>query len=235
LLQDTHPQFEVAADALVSGDLASLDDLLRQYPDLITARSARPHHATLLHYMAANGVEAVRQRTPPNAVAIARCLLDAGAEVDALADTYRGGSTETTLNLLVSSSHPYEAGLQRPLLEMLLDYGAAPNGVVDDGSPLITSLAFFALGAARLLAKRGARVDTIPAAAGLGDLSLVRQLLAEPTPGVDIPWLQLRDDRQANLDVAHTWASMFRHSEVADVLLEAGAHPGVRNQWGRAT
>ena len=28
-------------------------------------------------------------------------LLDAGAEVDALADTYAGGTTETTLNLLV--------------------------------------------------------------------------------------------------------------------------------------
>ena len=46
--------------------------------------------ATLLHYVAANGVEGYRQLTPPNAVAIADALLDAGADVDALADMYGG-------------------------------------------------------------------------------------------------------------------------------------------------
>jgi len=39
----------------------------------------RRHHATLLHYVGANGIESFRQKTPANAVDIARLLLDAGA------------------------------------------------------------------------------------------------------------------------------------------------------------
>src|SRR5579863_8194687 len=78
-------QFESAADAIVTGDAPALASLLRKNPDLILARSTREHHATLLHYVSANGVEDFRQSTPANAVEIARMLLGAGAEVDALA------------------------------------------------------------------------------------------------------------------------------------------------------
>jgi hypothetical protein len=102
---------------------------------LIRAQSARRHRATLLHYVAANGVEDFRQLTPPNAVAIAKALLEAGAEVDALANTYGGGNAQTTMNLLVSSTHPAEAGLQPALVDTLLDYGAAIDGLDNDGSP----------------------------------------------------------------------------------------------------
>src|SRR5947209_3730728 len=62
------------------------------------------------------------------------------AEVDALADMYDAKCT--TMSMLVSSSHPAEAGLQAVLAEMLLDYGAA----FDDGpgtnwqSPIMTAL-----------------------------------------------------------------------------------------------
>ena len=117
--------FESGADAVVTGDLSSLESLLRGNPDLVRARSARRHRVTLLHYVAANGVEDFRQLTPPNAVAIAKALLEAGAEVDALANTYGGGNAQTTMNLLVSSTHPAEAGLQPALVDTLLDFGAA--------------------------------------------------------------------------------------------------------------
>jgi hypothetical protein len=119
---DTGP-FESAADAIVTGDLSKLESLLRGDSDLIRARSARSHRATLLHYVAANGVEDFRQLTPPNAVEIAQSLLAAGAEVDALANTYGGGTAQTTMNLLVSSVHPATAGLQPALVEALLDNG----------------------------------------------------------------------------------------------------------------
>ena len=95
----------------MSGDLASLESLLAAGPELVHARSARVHRATLLHYVAANGVEDFRQKTPPNAVAVGRLLLEAGSVVDALAETYGGGRAQTTLNLLVSSAHPARAGL----------------------------------------------------------------------------------------------------------------------------
>src|SRR5271163_1935294 len=83
--------FESAVEALVNGDLAALEGALQCNPALVRARSSRiccfdppVHRATLLHYVAANGVEQYRQKTPPNAVEIARALLQAGAEPDAL-------------------------------------------------------------------------------------------------------------------------------------------------------
>jgi hypothetical protein len=85
--------FETAADAIVSGDAATLRRLLRDQPELIRMRSTREHRSTLLHYVAANGVENYRQRTPANIVDITELLLDAGAEVDAEADMYGGRCT----------------------------------------------------------------------------------------------------------------------------------------------
>src|SRR5207247_4490346 len=81
-------QFESAVEAVITGDLATLESLLRGNPELVRARSTRIthfdpplHRATLLHYVAANGVEGHRQKTPKNAVEIAKTLLKAGAEV----------------------------------------------------------------------------------------------------------------------------------------------------------
>ena len=73
-------------EAVITGDAATLDSLLRE--PLVLARSTRVthfdlpvHRATLLHYVAANGVEGYRQKTPNNAVEVATMLLKAGAEV----------------------------------------------------------------------------------------------------------------------------------------------------------
>ena len=68
--------FEHAADAIVAGGIATLEKLLRDHPDLIRATSTRRHQATLLHYVAANGVEGYRQKTPKNLVQIAELLLE---------------------------------------------------------------------------------------------------------------------------------------------------------------
>src|SRR5256885_6418289 len=72
-------QFEAAVDAIIVGDTATLEQLLRANPSLVRARSTRRHHSTLLHYVGSNGVEGVRQRTPNNNVNVAAVLLDAGA------------------------------------------------------------------------------------------------------------------------------------------------------------
>lgn len=83
--------FERAVDAVIDGDASTLAALLGEQPDLIRARSTRVtrgdppvHGATLLHYLAANGVEDERQRSPRNAPTIAKMLLEAGADPDAL-------------------------------------------------------------------------------------------------------------------------------------------------------
>lgn len=101
--------FEKAVEAVVDGDLATLGRLLDDEPDLASQRSHWRHRATLLHYVAANGVETHRQRVPENAAAVAGLLLAGGADADAVADIYGGGCT--ALMLLRTSSHPARAGV----------------------------------------------------------------------------------------------------------------------------
>jgi hypothetical protein len=218
--------FEETVDAVVAGDLAALEARLAADPSLSQARSARVHRATLLHYVAANGVEHYRQRTPPNAVAVAQLLLGAGARVDAVADVY-GGET-TTMDLLVSSGHPAHAGLQVPLVHALLDAGAAINGIRDNGSPLMTAVAFHYPDAAAALIARGARVDNIVAAAALGLVDVVAEYLAGPesrlagTAAIDLRWPRLPKDPKGLRELALNWAAAYGRTAVVERLLRHG-------------
>lgn len=218
-------RFESAAEATVEGDLAGLEALLSADPALVRARSTRitrfdppVHRATLLHYVAANGVESHRQKTPKNAVSIARLLLAAGAEVDALADMY--GGQYTTMGMLVSSSHPAAAGVQMVLIETLLDHGAAIEGTGSTtwGSPLMTALAFGFPDAALTLARRGASVDNLAAACGLGRVDEAARLLATADP--------------PSRHVALALAAQHGHAEVVRLLLDAGEDPDRYNPDG---
>ena len=210
--------FETAAEAVVSGDISTLKKMLRdERPELTTARSTRRHHATLLHYSAANGVEGFRQKTPSNALDIAKTLLEAGAEVDALADMY--DQKCTTMSMLVSSSHPAEAGLQGRLAELLLDYGAAFLGPGSKWqSALMTALTFGYLDTAQTLARRGAKVDNIAAAAGLGRSADVARML----PGAD------SESRHQALALA----AQLGQAAVVRLLLDAGEEPNRYNPEG---
>ena len=218
-------QFESAVEAVINGDVAALRSALRDNPELVRARSTRVthfdppvHRATLLHYVAANGVEGYRQKTPKNAVEVARTLLETGAEVDALADLYGGQCT--TMALLVSSCHPAEAGVQVALVDTLLDFGAAIEGRGSGqwGSPLTTALVFGYQGPAQALARRGARVDNIAVAAGLGRLADARQLLVTARS----------EDRHRALALA----AQHGHVEIVRLLLDAGEDPNRYNPKG---
>ncbi len=174
----TPDPFEAAVDAVIAGDEAALKALLAVHPDLVRARSARPHRATLLHYIAANGVEDERQKTPPNAVAIARLLCEAGADANATMFAY--GADCATLGLLVSSAHPHKACLQGALAEVLLDHGAEMKGERND-SAAVTALAFGYADTAESLVRRGAAIN-LQVAAGLGLIDDVDRLLPAATP-----------------------------------------------------
>jgi hypothetical protein len=200
LARKTSPtsQFEQAAEAVIAGDTSTLTRGLAENPNLIRARSTRVHRATLLHYIAANGFEDYRQKTSANAVEIAKILLDAGAEVDATSDSY---GQDTTLLLVATSIHPKRAGLQIALMQLLLDRGAAADGVnacLGNGRPE----------AAEFLAQHGAPLD-LEAAAGLGRLDLVQQLLNEATP--------------VQINRGLWWASEYGRDQVVDFLLNNGA------------
>jgi ankyrin repeat protein len=218
-------RFEAAVEAVVDGDLTALRAALSAHPELVHARSTRvtgfdppAHRATLLHYVAANGVEGYRQRTPSNAVEIARTLLEAGADPDARADLYGGECT--TLSLLVSSGHPAGAGLQIPLAETLVAAGASlePLGRGHWTSPVQTALVFGYADTARALVRLGARVDSLSTAAGLG--------LVEPTRGL----IDAADADERHRALA--LAAALGESETVRLLLDAGGDPNRFNPPG---
>ena len=218
-------QFESAADAVVNGDAPALKVLIASNPQIVHARSTRRthfdppvHRATLLHYVAANGVEGHRQKTPMNAVEIATILLKNGADPDALANLYGGECT--TMSLLVSSSHPAAAGVQSALVDTLVDFGASvePLGSGTWRSPLMTALAFSFAAAAGTLVRRGAQVTNIATAAGLGRLADATELL--PTADAE--------SRHRALALA----AQLGHADVVRLLLNAGVDPGRYNPEG---
>lgn len=225
--QDNSPvaRFEAAVEAVIDGQVNVLASLVRNHPELVRARSTRVthfdppvHRATLLHYVAANGVEGYRQRTPPNAVDVATTLLRASADVDALADMY--GGQVTTMSMLVSSGHPEKAGVQVALVHTLIDFGAAVEvrGSGEWTSPLATALAFGYLPAAEALVRRGAAIDTLPIAAGMGRVDDARRL---------VPTASELDRHRAT-----ALAAQLGHVEILQMLLDAGEDPNRYNPKG---
>ena len=206
--------FERAVEAIVSGGIATLTSLLRDDPDLVHARSTRPHRATLLHYVAANGVEDERQKTPSNIVEITRVLLDAGAEVDATAEMYGGGAK--TLGLAATSIHPFNAGVLAPLLDVLIERGADVEG---DGISIIRAcLHNDRPDGAVMIAERGARLD-FETAAGVGRLDVVKNLLPSAT----------QEDR----DLGFIWACEYGRRNVVDFLIDRGVNLRARENSGQ--
>lgn len=212
-------RFERAVDAVVSGDVPALERLLHDDPALIRRRSPRTHHSMLLHYVGANGVESWRQRTPKNAVEIARILLDAGAEIDATADMYNGGCT--TLGLVATSIHPKVAGVLHELMDLLLARGAqidarGAGGGANAGLMINSCLANGRPDGAEYLASRGAPVD-LEAAAGIGRLDLVRSYFnADGTLKATATLAQM--------NAGFTWACEYGKTNVIDYLLDHGVN-----------
>ncbi len=204
-------KFESAADAVIAGDVTTLKRLLRENPELIRQRSTRYHQATLLHYVAANGVEDFRQKTPKNAVEVTKILLDAGAEVDAENREYGPG---TTLGQVATSVHPARAGVQIALLELLLKAGASPNGLLGGWNPLIAALHNGRGDAAKFLAERGARLD-LEGAAGVGQLEAVKTFFTADG-GLKPP------ATKSQMEDGFLWACEYGCFGVVEFLLQKG-------------
>ncbi len=209
--------FESAVDAIVAGNLTRLRKLLRANPKLVRARSTREHRSTLLHYVSANGVEDFRQKTPMNIVEVTRLLLESGADVNAESDAYGGRST--TLGLTATSWHPENAGLQLPLMELLLDHGALIEG--PDGGSAVNGCLHNGRGqAAEFFASRGARLD-LEGAAGVGRLDLVRSNF-KPDGTLKPP------ATQTQMNDGFAWACEFGRTSVVKFLLQRGVKVDTR-------
>ena len=208
-------RFESAAEAIIKGEIKTLQRLLSEDPELIRARSTREHNATLLHYVSANGVEGYRQKTPKNVIAIAELLLGAGAEVDAEADVYGGGAT--TLGLVATSVHPFLAGVQNSLMQILLDHGAEIDHRTSAGNQQSSVMGALANGrgeAAIYLAERGARLS-LKTAAGVGRLDVVKSFFNDD--GSRKPQTSKKEVQSAFLH-ACSWG----RNSVVEFLLDKG-------------
>jgi ankyrin repeat protein len=206
-------QFEQAADAIVTGDLPALRRLLGKNPELVQARSTRAHGAPLIHYVAANGIEDFRQKTPKNIVEITRALLSAGAEVDATTQAY--GSASTALGLAATSYHPAKAGVQLELLNTLLRAGACVDGAPGGWNTVVAALHNGRGDAAAFLAERGARLD-LESAAGTGRVDVLPRYVAEDG--------SLKGGAtQQQLEYGLIWACEYGRTCPVRFLLERGA------------
>ena len=218
--------FEAAVDAIVAGDAATLRRLLRERPELVQARSTRDHQSTLLHYVSANGVEDFRQITPSNIVEITRILLEAGADVNATSEAYGGGST--ALGLVATSIHPSAAGVQIPLLELLLARGAQMEqpGLTGNGHSIVLGcLANGEGAAARFFANRGDSMNLLEAA-GVGRLDLVKTYF-------DGDGNLKSSGTEEQMEAGFLYACGYGAAEVAEFLLDRGVDPGTHNDRGQ--
>jgi ankyrin repeat protein len=213
-------QFECAADAVVTGDAAILQEMLHQNRALVHARSPREHRSMLLHYVSANGVEDYRQKTPKNAVEIAAILLDAGAEIDAVANAYGKG---TTLGLTATSIHPLRAGVLIPLLELLLARGASVDGAPGGWNPVNACLANGRKLGSEFLANRGAKLD-LEGASGVGRIELVKAFFNEDGS-------LNHNATETQLESGFIWACEYARAEVVDFLLQMGVDKNTYRQF----
>src|SRR5262249_29673237 len=198
-------RFEAAVDAVVAGDVTELERLLREAPELVYKRSARLHHATLLHYVGANGVENYRQKTPKNAVKVAQVLLKAGADINAVADIYGGSDT---LGLAATSVFPARTGVQEELIDLLLQHRAKLN----DERLVNACLANGRGQAAEHLAELGAPLD-LEGAAGVGRLDLVKTFFNRDGS-------LKANATQIQMERGFLWACEYGRTDVVDFLLQ---------------
>ena len=243
----THAEFGPALEAVDSGDVDGLRELLRAHPDLVraTVTATEPpydgyfHGATLLHHVAGNPI---RGALPTEIVEVARVLLEAGADTEAGCGggpSQPGPANGTVLGLVTSGAQAHQQGLTEPLLDLLLEHGARldPDGgmwgtvyhVVEHRGQREV---------ATLLHDRGVNVD-LPYAAALGRLDLVRSYFDgdEPRDGADHLWRRsVRGGEEATpteilADTLQAAATSGRR-EVVEWLLDRGAPLDQWRAWG---
>ena len=222
-------KFHPAIAAIRSGDLEKLKTLVAADPSLATARSSTSH-PTLLQCLVLQGND------QPNKVGMAAILIDAGAEVN---------------EPLVAAG----SANNRAVAEVLLDRGAAIDGT-GGWSPLEEALYWNGQDVIALLLERGAKVQNLRSAAGLGLIDLIENYFnrdgsLKPEAGkINWPWgdvetiarsshdeagkQKLADrvnawsqDQQGIVNNAFVYACMHGHIDAAKLLLEKGAEINV--------
>ncbi|MDF3145967.1 MULTISPECIES: ankyrin repeat domain-containing protein [unclassified Streptomyces] len=159
-IDTTAPPARAAVEAIRTGDVGALQDLLTAHPGLATARLGTMKTARTLLHVATDWPGHL-----PNGPATVTALVAAGADVNA---RFTGAHRETPLHWAASTDDV-------PVLDALLDLGAdieADGAVIGNGTPLADAVAFGQWKSARRLLERGART-TLWQAAALGEADRV--------------------------------------------------------------
>lgn len=203
----TDAGFRRALDLLDDGDEAGLRGFLAAEPDLVRRREVFEgenyfRDPTLLEFVAENPVR--HDSLPPNIVDVTRVILDAGAAADRRA-------VESTLGLVCSGRVARECGAQVPLIDLLCDRGASPDGA------MLAALTHGEFEAVDALIRRGATIDLVVAAA-TGRVEKVRRIL----PGAD----------GTARHRAVALAAQHGQEATLSILLDAGEDPDRYNPAG---
>jgi len=202
-------RFGPAEAAINEGDLDRFEQLLAADPELATARSGCSH-PTLLQCLV------LTVTSDPRLERSIRALADRGAELNDPLIAAPGSNNVRAVNAL-------------------LDLGAAIDGN-GHWSPLEECLYWGTQDPIAVLLKRGAKVDSLRKAAGLGRMDYVVGCFTHsgaltPAAGcIRWPWFTrpipdaIKFDRQQIIDNALIYAAAWGQIEVAGELLKRGAH-----------
>ncbi|HEX6044013.1 MAG TPA: ankyrin repeat domain-containing protein [Pyrinomonadaceae bacterium] len=222
-------RFHPAIAAIKSGDLEKFRALIAEDPSLATSHSSKSH-PTLLQCLVLEG------KDKPHHLEMVQVLIDAGADLDG----------------------PFSAAASidnRAAAELLLDRGASIDGT-GGWSPLEEALYWNSQDVIALLVERGAKVQNLRMAAGLGRTDLIENFFnadgtLKPEAGkINWPWGDLdtiaasnhnddgrqavaarvnswSQDQQGIVDNAFVFACMHGHIDAAKSLLAHGAQINV--------
>ena len=163
------PLFREAVGAIDAGDVAALERLLAVHPRLVRDRidgggEGYFRDPYLLWFVAENPVR--NGTLPANIAEVTRTILRAAKSESP--ETFQE-QIDYALGLVCSGRVPRESGVQGPLIDVLADSGARPDGA------LLPALAHREIAAVERLLSRGAAL-TLPAAVGTGRTTDVARL-----------------------------------------------------------
>lgn len=222
-------KFHPAIEAMRAADVEKLRALVAADPSLATSRSSRSH-PTLLQGLVLDG------KDKPKNIEMVQVLIEAGAELNE--------------PLVAAASID-----NRAAAELLLDHDAAIDGA-GGWSPLEEALYWDSRNVLALLLERGAKVQNLRTAAGLGRTDLVESYFnadgsLKPEAGrIDWPFGNLNSiacsnhdrggkqtladrvnewsqDQQGIVNNAFVYACMHGHIDAAKLLLDKGAEINV--------
>jgi Ankyrin repeats (many copies) len=205
----TDPVFRDAVDAIDSGNISLLQQLLETNPQLVTRRLDIPiegyfANPYLLWFVADNPIR--HEKLPSNIVEVTRIIIEA---LQKNPDDNYQYQVDYTLGLVCTGRIPKECAVQIPLMELLIKEGARVKGSV------LGPIGQHNFEAAKFLLDKGSDYN-LATAVGLDEMDDVKRLVKKATV--------------SELYVALVVASFFGRVDMISSLIESGANVNGRGE-----